>query len=279
MNRVHIVQFRWHSFTPHVMCYDGTLMELPLSGNIALNISSEKRCVGSFGEEYRPCPFNRSVLNFHQCSHCAGFTIPQLGCVFEPKCPSTTCQNTHFCGQKHAVYIAFFRTAAKVGMTSLSRLNERLTEQGADAYAVAAVRNNRYEARMEERRISRKMRILQHIPSERILGMWSWPLSRGAVEEKFQIIAYGLERAGYSPSKLTFLERYPLDEPLRRKPRLRKTAGYHQGTVVGVKGKFLLYEQNGLYALNLYDAVGRFITRGSHPTLIQDDPALKFDIT
>ena len=54
------------------------------------------------------------------------------------------------------------------------------------------------------------------------------------------------------------LDEYPI-EPLASMPKLAKIEGKHKGNVVGLKGKFLIYQNGGLKAINLQRVPGRTI--------------------
>jgi len=63
------------------------------------------------------------------------------------------------------------------------------------------------------------------------------------------------------PEPLKWLTRYPIDLPLRQVPRLEPSPGRHRGERVGIKGKWMVYESEGLKALNLSDLPARFLAR------------------
>lgn len=249
-SEVHVVSFRWDRYTPELMFYNGETPEEMDLGKIDINVSSEKICVGSFEEGYEPCPEQKNVDKFNQCPNCASDDIPRLECIFEPQ----GCEDCEggFCEREHAVYLAFHGTYPKIGMTQKSRLEERMIEQGADAYALLVTTDHRRDAREEEKRISSKLNISQRIGSKKKLKTLSKKLDRQTIETKFRGI-----RNRIPVGKLNYLSDYPITTPLRAAPRLRPTAGLHRGEMVGVKGKFLIYENNGLQALDLSDLPGR----------------------
>lgn len=254
-SEVHVVSFRWDGFNPELKMYDGKeINELDL-GKIDLNISQEKTCVGSLGEEYKPCPDRKNVDEFIQCSGCAPETIPKLRCIFEPgDCDECEYGDESFCQEPHVVYLAFHGKYPKIGMTKKARFEERMIEQGADAYALLATVENRVKAREEEKELSSRLSISQRVGSKKKLSTLSKKIDKELIRTKYKGV-----RNRAAVGKLHFINDYPISEPLRAKPRLRPTPGIHRGEMVGIKGKFLIYENSGLQALNLSDLPGRWM--------------------
>ncbi len=260
MENAHIISYVWEEFKPLIMAYhENRLEEIDLSGIRSVDISVSKGiwCVGSFtADGYRPCPNNAIAAEWRQCQDCAKPFIPVLNCVFEPRCDGSLC-GADFCLQKHVVYLAFFGNLMKIGMTSLKRARERAIEQGADAYAILAVLPNRMAARTLEKKIGQKYGIRQAYGSGEILAQMAKKTDKDDLKvlhtEKLMEIFEELE----APSELVFLNGYPIELPLRRVPKLRPTATRHYGKVLGIKGKYLIYEYSGIYALNISDVVGR----------------------
>ncbi|MFP4141806.1 MAG: DUF2797 domain-containing protein [Thermoplasmata archaeon] len=247
---IHVISSKWKNFEHELKVYDGDSVETLEIDVIDLNISQEKICVGNFEGGYTPCPETRNVDKFRQCTECAPESIPRLECIFEPQdCESCV---GGFCEETHAVYLAFHGTLPKIGMTRKERLKERLIEQGADAYALLLTVEDRKKAREEEKRLSEKLDISQRISSEKKLKRLSRQLDEIIIERKYR----GVENR-VPVGELKFLNDYPISLPLRAKPRLRPTPGRHSGETVGIKGKFLIYENSGLQALDLSDLVGR----------------------
>ncbi len=247
---LHVVSFRWKGFTPVLEAFDdGDITGIDL-GILDLNVSKEKTCVGSFEEGYTPCPENRVVSLFNQCQECASSWIPKLECIFEPSgcegCPGGSCQ------EEHTVYLAFHDRYPKIGMTRKERIKQRMIEQGADAYALLATLENRLEAREEERSLSKRLGISQRTAGDKILRRMSRKLDRSGI-----VTAYEGVKNRVSVGELKFLSEYPLSEPLRAVPRPRPTAGIHRGVMVGIKGRYLIYDSSGLQALDLSDLPGR----------------------
>jgi hypothetical protein len=62
-------------------------------------------------------------------------------------------------------------------------------------------------------------------------------------------------------AKLEVLDQYPLKDLGGRVPQLVDPAGKHRGRVLGIKGKFLFYEDHlsKLMALELADLPGRHL--------------------
>lgn len=247
---VHVVSFRWKGFSPLLQGYQqGDIVEIDL-GVLDINVSKEKICVGSFDEGYTPCPNKYPVSVFDQCQDCASPYIPKLDCIFEPSgCDDCT---GGFCQEEHTVYLAFHDRYPKIGMTRTLRLKQRLIEQGADAYAILATLENRLEARKEEKDLSARLNISQRSSGKKILQRMSRKLDRSGILTTYQGV-----KNEVPVGDLKFLKGYPLSEPLRSIPRQRPTPGIHRGMMVGIKGRYLIYDSSGLQAIDLSDLPGR----------------------
>jgi len=252
MRDVHVISSVWDGFDHEMKVYDGNSLEIIDTDEIKFNVSQEKICVGSFEEGYTPCPEERIVDRFRQCEECAPETIPNLECIFEPQ-DCEECEGG-FCDETHAVYLAFHGILPKVGMTKKDRLRKRLIEQGADAYALLSTVEDRKKAREEEKRLSEKLDISQRISSKKKLKGMARRVDRKIIERKYRGVKNRIP-----VGDLVFLDDYPIDLPLRAKPRLRPVPGRHEGETVGLKGQFLIYENNGLQSLKISDLVGRKI--------------------
>lgn len=263
LENAHIISYGWEEFSPLLLLYhNGRLEEIELSSLKFIDISLSKGiwCTGRFeGNEYHRCPDNAPVgTAWRQCPKCSRPVIPILDCIFEPMCDGSLC-NVNFCSRRHAVYLAFFRNLIKVGMTSLQRARTRAIEQGADAYAVIKELPNRLAARNFEKHVSERYGIPQAHSSREILSTFSKEINKDDIKIQYteKIRDMGGE-LGTLP-ELRFLEDYPISLPLRRRPLLRATATRHHGNLLGIKGKYLIYESSGIYAVNLSDMVGRKI--------------------
>jgi hypothetical protein len=157
------------------------------------------------------------------------------------------------------VYLAFFGRLVKVGMTSLKRSRKRAIEQGADAYAVIKELPNRLAARNFEKHISSKYGIKQAHSSKEILREMTREVDGDLIKANLTSLMIQMRDELDNIPELRFLDSYPIELPLRRVPVLRASASRHVGKVIGVKGRFLIYEHSGLYALDLSDLVGRKI--------------------
>ncbi len=256
---VHAVSYGWDGFSPEFLVYsrEGGLEKLPLD-EFAFALSDEQLCVGSFRDgAYRPCPFHRHVEYTDQCDFCSRSIIPIQRCLFEPICDGHLC-DWDLCKRKHLIYIAFYGEKLKVGMTSSSRIGERLVEQGADAYFTFGEYPNRKAAREMEKRISNELSIPQmHRSTELLDDLWRGPdFERiGAVYERISTAAEG--RYAITPGELRPLDRYPIEQPLPERPRLAELASIHEGKVIGLKGRFAVYESSGLRAVSLSSATSR----------------------
>jgi len=264
----HAISFEWHGYVPEFLVYaaDGKVSRLDLSG-LLIDVSDGKTCVGRFAHDgYMPCPGRLPVNGYAQCQGCAGAFIPQLSCVFEPRCSGELCPDAQFCRREHKVYLAFLGDKPKIGMTSTRRLMRRIIEQGADAYSVVATAGNRMSARKFEKEIGSAMKLRQGYRAEDILAGYAsndWEKIGHTYESLKQDIESRFEiRLG----ELNFIDRYPLSLPLSGVPRRVETAGIHSGKVTGIKGRFMIYENDGgLRALDLADIVARNVRSEIHP--------------
>lgn len=248
---VHVVSYRWNDFNPSLLVYNGEDLEDFDLGKIDINVSQRKICVGNFEDSYTPCPNSISVSTFNQCRDCVTEYIPRLECIFEPG-DCDNCEGGGFCEEEHAVYLAFHGKHTKIGMTRKERLKKRLIEQGADAYALLATLEHRRGAREEEKNLSSILNISQRIGKKKKLNTMARKIDKDIIYTRYRGV-----RNRVPVGKLRFLSDYPISLPLRAVPRARATPGVHRGEMVGIKGSFLIYENNGLQALDLSDLVGR----------------------
>jgi hypothetical protein len=263
---IHALEFHWQEFEPHLLCYDTSEheeCEFDLE-DVDFSVSENKVCIGSWDDEgsYRPCPKQTPVTKFAQCQECSReFFIPDQECLFEPKCHGEKC-DWEFCKREHMLYIAFYDTRMKVGMSSSRRIDKRLIEQGADAYSVIGKFPDRLEARETEKKISARLRIPQFYRQEVLLHNLTRPVDTMGIEGRLEGLRITLGEAfKLKPEPLKWLTRYPIDLPLRQVPRLEPSPGRHRGERVGIKGKWMVYESEGLKALNLSDLPARFLAR------------------
>ena len=179
--------------------------------------------------------------------------------MFEPRCDGEIC-GTDFCSREHLVYLAFHGRVTKVGMTSSRRLEQRMIEQGCDAYAVVARVQGRKTARTMESALADNLALRQRVRSVESLAGLTAAVPVVEIERQYCTVVEKVEEFGHRPSTLRFLEDYPIGQPLKEMPRELRVAGEHVGKAVGVKGKFLIYDDNGLKAINLQKLPGRFVT-------------------
>ena len=260
LNRVHIIDFHWEEFSPKMYYFDGDIKEFDFN-ILDIEVSKEKVCVGKYSNgSLFPCPNRTYVNNFKQCQLCAEDFIKDLKCIFEPKCYGDECE-TVFCKKPHIVYLAFFNGLTKVGMTSSNRIKQRIIEQGADAFSIIKNTENRKEARELEKIFSKTLRIPQSISNSEILKEYCNKINWKSINYKYGILKKSFKEIfNIEISELNPIEGYPILFPLRSRPRLRKIVGKHKGNVIGFKGKYLIYDSNGLNALQLQEIPGRYIT-------------------
>jgi len=261
MLELHVVSFAWQGFEPHLYYYDKTSDEMQKYDldTLDINISHHANCVGNWHSgEYRPCPHDMKVSQGNICQECASSFLPNLACTFEPRCDGEICAN-HFCQQEHIVYLAFHGEIAKVGMTTSRRINQRMIEQGCDAFSILAKVDGRASARKLEGSLSEKFGLRQRIRELENLFCMTDSVPIEKIQTRYTEIDSEVEKIGLRPEPLKFLEEYPLKIPLASMPKLTKIEGRHKGKVIGMKGKFLIYENGGLKAINLQKVPGRFI--------------------
>ena len=266
MLSLHVLAFYWEGFEPRLDCHDPFNHEVVQVGFDPADfvVSGRKVCVGRFeGDRYIECPGRTPGTTCSQCDECAGEAfIDDQECIFDPKCDGSKCDN-EFCKRPHVLYLAFYGTMPKVGMSSTRRVERRLVEQGADAFAIIGTYPNRFRAREAEKAISAETGLPQWYKQQTILANFSRPLDVAGIEARYGELKQVLEaREGCSVESLRPISGYPLALPLPGVPQLQETPGMHRGRLLGVKGKWLLYVSHGLGALSMPDLVGRFVSRG-----------------
>jgi len=268
---LHALDFSWEGFEPVMTCVPvgtGETCQLDLE-EVVFAVSKRRICVGQFSDEgYVPCPRNAPVGRVSQCPDCAEESFVPQECIFNPpeRCENESCKMPEFCKRPHTLYIAFYDTRAKIGMSSSRRVQRRLIEQGADAYALVGVFEDRYHAREMEKRISEDMRLPQSLRQNSLLVNLERPVDVGGIEARYKGYSASLSEAyQLQPGPLTWIDRYPIDLPLKSVPRLEPTWGMHRGEYIGCKGRLLVYEADGLRALDLADIPSRFISREAVP--------------
>ena len=262
---LHALEFHWDEFEPHLECFDVLRKEVAEFDLEDVNFAASRKriCVGYWeGDKYVPCPKQTPVDRFGQCAECAGESfIPFQDCIFEPRCDGEIC-DLDFCRREHVLYVAFYDTRMKIGMSSARRVDRRLIEQGADAYFVIGTFPTRKKARDSEKDISSRLRIPQSHRQEILVRGLSRPVDERGIEGRFDALKITLGEAyGLKPEPLKWLKSYPIDLPLREVPRLEEPWGSHNGEFVGIKGRWLVFESDGLKALSLADLPSRFLTR------------------
>ena len=262
---LHALEFHWDEFEPHLECYDTSeeeTAEFDLE-DVRFAVSKKRTCIGQWdGDEYTPCPKQTAVDRFGQCAECAGESfIPFQECIFEPKCDGEKC-NLDFCRREHVLYVAFYDTRMKIGMSSSRRVDKRLIEQGADAYFIIGKFGTRKNARKKENEISARLGIPQSYRQETLLRNLERPVDEHGIEGRYEALKITIGEAYQLDSEpLKWLKGYPIDLPLNGIPKLQESWGSHKGELVGIKGKWLVFESEGLKALSLADMPSRFLGR------------------
>jgi hypothetical protein len=271
----HALWYYWDGYRPHLDVFDLEKKEVESLDivsrlrHVELTVSEERECVGSYQDgEYRPCP-SRSPVNgsFDQCRACAGTWIPVQECIFEPQCAGDLCDSP-LCKKKHVVYATFFGDLIKIGMTAGSRLHERAIEQGADAVVRLSEFPNRLAAREAEKDISRKLKAPQRVLGRQVASEIARNPGRAELEQRYESISrtikddYELLGEG-----LLVLDGYPGRErlaELTEPPEPSGAVGPHAGELLGVKGRYLFYEnlEGKALMLPMSDLPSRFLELG-----------------
>jgi len=261
---LHTLEYHWDEFDPHMLCYDTSakeVSELDLH-EVDFEVCKRKTCVGRWDDQgvYMPCPNQASVDRFVQCQGCSEKSfLPVQECVFEPQCEGERC-GIEFCRREHVLYIAFFDKKRKIGMSSTRRIERRLIEQGADAYSIIGKFPSRLRARNAEKAVSSKYGIPQAYRQEDLLDNLSRPVDVRGIEGRYDALVMTLGDE-FDPEPLRWLDEYPIELPLRQAPKLKQSPGRHRGDYVGIKGKWVVFEEGGLRALNLSDLPSRSLAR------------------
>ncbi len=262
---LHALDFSWEGFEPSLTIFDSKdheVSEFDLD-EVDFFTSKKKTCIGYFdGDNYVPCPKNARVEKYAQCPDCSKEVfLPFQECVFEPRCDGEKC-DIDFCRREHVLYIAFYDTRMKIGMSSTRRVERRLIEQGADAFAIIGKRPTRLQARTAEKEISARLGIPQSLRYESVLRSFARKIDGDGIAGRYEGLRITLgESYHMEPEPLRWLDEYPIELPLPHVPELQESCGKHKGKLVGIKGRWLIFESNGLKALNLSDFPARFLSR------------------
>jgi Protein of unknown function (DUF2797) len=271
----HALWYYWDGFRPHLDSFDLVKKEvesLDLVDRmrlVNLAVSDERECVGSYmAGEYRPCPNHITMKGaFDQCRSCAGTWIPIQECLFEPQCAGDLCDSP-LCKKKHVVYATFFGNLIKIGMTAGSRLKERAIEQGADAVVRLSEFPNRLAAREAEKDISRKLKAPQRVAGKQVAAEIARSPTRCELREKYEKISVSIsgdyELLG---ENMLILDEYPGREKLGElpeTPELVDVVGAHVGVMLGIKGRYLFYEnlEGKALMLPMSELPSRFLELG-----------------
>jgi hypothetical protein len=263
---LHVLDFHWDGFEPHMECRDlrnGAISEFDLK-DVRFKVSKKKTCIGYFDDDgkYRPCPKSSPVSKFEQCADCSTESfIPHQECIFEPRCDGEIC-DLEFCKRQHVLYIAFYDTDLKIGMSSSRRVEKRLVEQGADAFSIIGSFPSRKAAREAEKKISLEQKIPQSHRQEALLRSLVRSVDVHEIGLRHEALRTSLGDAyGMTPESLQLLDRYPIPLPLPQAPKLQESWGKHSGAFIGIKGRWLIYDSDGFKAINLSDLPARFVSR------------------
>lgn len=267
----HVLAVRWEGFRPTLVCSvpeDTAPLALQFSKSLEFEISAEKECIGIWDHtNHTACPTSVRVSRFSRCDSCGADMIPDQRCIFEPRCRGDSClveghsgEMIAFCSRPHSLYLASYLDKLKIGMTASERVRRRCIEQGADAYIEIASTENRFDARQLEKELSREYGIRQSYNTMEFLRMTVSRIDRDAIHDTL-LKTLGSMDTLHTPVPVSIhdLDDYPVSLPLRSVPRETSTSGLHFGKIVGMKGRNLYYESNGLRALNLTDIPSRKI--------------------
>jgi hypothetical protein len=261
----HVIHFGWEDFQPTLLACElnsNNLSNVALKGHIDWTVSENKRCVGSFEEDgYHRCPEAMPVRKFDQCNQCASSWIGRQDCVFEPQCEGGLCDSP-ICSREHTVYLAFFGETGKIGMTTSRRLKERGIEQGADAIVPLARFPNRLKARRAEQETAERLRLTQLVRRKKAVQLLRSRPDMTHLEKMFHGFEQTLTgRLDLVNEPLLILNEYPLATVEEKDIELVESNGRHRGKLLGLKGKFLVYDDGAatMKALDASDLPGRFL--------------------
>lgn len=256
--RLHLVSADWYGGQLHLLGRDalGGLQDIVWQGRIDWRIEAGRHCVGAMGRDgHSPCPSRAPVTADRQCGRCAP---SWSACVFEPIDHGD--ERCFLCQREHVVYLALYGALPKVGMTSSSRVDVRLLEQGADGYFVIQRRRDRRAARRTERSVA----MLHGIPEFRrhgeLFAQMHRPGDPSMVANRAAAWSRKLaDRFDVEPFQEV---RHPMFQVLPQRPGKMEPEGHHQGQARGAKGRYLFYEAQtplgpAVRALKLGDLVGR----------------------
>lgn len=260
---MHVLSADWLGSDLHILAdHDGVLRELTWSGSIDWTVSEARRCVGRITRDgHLPCPHRADVTHDRQCSRCAP---AWSDCVFEPieHSPDDRC---FLCQREHVVYLAFYGTLPKVGMTSSRRAPTRWREQGADAAFIVQRRPDRRRARETERTVSFLHGIPERRRSKELARLWTRDPDADLIAKRAAEWQEVLrERFDVEPLQAIAHDLGRLPSP----PDLIPAEGRHQGTVLGAKGNLMMYQAQAgpldvggvpVRAFKRGDLVGRFV--------------------
>jgi hypothetical protein len=218
---------------------DGSIRRESLAAGVELAYTlGSRHCAGVLADD------EHYVCDAEAAPHCADHQDdwPCARCIGHCDKPVPSCE------AEHAVYLAGFAPdILKVGVTRLTRLPERLREQGADRAAhLHTVSDGRIARRIEGElatelpdRVSTATK-LAGIAQPVDDTAWAEALDRYEAADTFSF-DYGLE-----------LTERPLAETLA------------SGTVVGTKGRLLVLDRGGgTYAVDLRDLIGYELEPGA----------------
>jgi len=249
----HALWYHWDGFKPCLDVFElekGEVEPLDLVSrmkSLNLAVSEERECIGSYqAGVYKPCPTRSAVQGaFDQCRSCAGTWIPVQECLFEPQCPGDLCDSP-LCRKRHVVYATFFGDLIKIGMTAGSRLEERAIEQGADAVVRLSEFPNRQAAREAEKDIARRLRAPQRVMARQVAAEIARNPGVDELRKKYERISESIgDHYELMSEPMVILDEYPgrdvLSE-LATPPELVDVVGAHVGELLGVKGRYLFFE-------------------------------------
>lgn len=245
-------------------------------------VSTQRWCVGydEPGGDVGSCPDDAPAKRAERCEACAARTAREI-CQ---ACTGATCGNpqrrTACVFADHFVYLALYDAEnIKVGTTKVDRLEMRLREQGAVA-GIAIANAGGQIARQIEKSVADagwrdRYQLLPLLCHETIERDRAEPLLRAEMEKV-------TSRLG---AEIRFMNDGPfiwcgdaLPAPLKFPPRqLQLGRDNLAGTVVGVRGNYLLIEAEGeVFACSLRQMVGRELTRSEGPVHGPAQAALVF---
>ncbi len=248
----HLLNFYSHGKPVLVLREHGEVRELEMRGRVALELSSEKRCIGyRTPEGFEECASN-SGENVKQCGLCSWKDIARVYTVgdfsvhpeMRGKCES----------EEYVIYLAgFAEHIIKVGLTRRERLLERWLEQGADFGAELASVQGPYEAYPLEAKLQEKFGFVNAVRASTKIAYLEF--DREHARKNFKAALEKVRASDLVPETgkaIDLSSHYPKADGAQETKEI-------SGKVIGAKGSLLFMEnENRIVFTNMKKSLGKF---------------------